>query len=157
VLGVQGDDRGPGPGAAPPPRDPRAAQGARRNLNPPPASDYDFGAPSIRPPRGGVPNRRSLPEQNFAPGAPPDYYGPPPDFRRGAPPPDARRGPPPRQDFRRGAPRPQSYGPPEQQFNYGRLPQQRFDRGAPNSPRAGFRDGGSFGAGGATRGRRSFR
>ena len=160
VLGVQGDDRGPGPGqgAGPPPRNPREAQGARRNLNPPPGSDYDFGAPGIRPPRGGIPNRRSTPDQNYSPGPPPDYYGPPPDFRRG-PPPDVRRGPPPGYERgpRRGAPRPQSFDAPPP-------PQQRFDR-APNSPRAGFRDGSSFGGGGGMnrvprgepRGRRSFR
>ena len=180
VLGVQGDDRGParggpGPGAAPnrgDPRDPRAAQGQRRNLNPPPGSDYDFGAPGIRPPRGGIPNRRNVPEQNFAPGPPPGYYGPPPDFRRG-PPPDVRRGPPPGYESgpRRGPPRPQSFEPPREQRT-APPPQQRFDRGgldrgAPTSPRAGFRNGGSFGGGaterqgripsGEPRGRRSFR
>ena len=156
VLGVQGDDRGPAPGAGPPPaRDPRPAIGSRRNLNPPPGSDYDFGAPgAIRPPRGGIPNRRSTPDQNFAPGPPPDYYGPPPDFRRG-PPPDVRRGPPPR-ELRRGAPRPQSFEAPEPRFERG---------GGPSSPRAGFRNGSSFGASGGMsrmprgepRGRRSFR
>jgi len=161
VLGVQGDDRGPGPGAAPQrqqnpgaAQDPRAAQGARRNVRPPP-DDYDFGAPTIRPPRGGTPSRRPSPEQNFAPGREPDINRPPPGFRRGAPPPpDYRRGPPTPQGFDRGPP------PPQQRFDRGPPPQQRFDRGpnrnrggfdrgAPAQPRTGFRSGSSFGGGGA--------
>ena len=158
VLGVQGDDRGPGPGArpAPGPQAPRGAQGLRRNLNPPPSSDYDFGAPTIRPPRGGVPSRRAVPEQNFAPGPQPNY-GPPPDFRRSPPPPSEFRRNPPPPEYRRGGP-PQGYdrGPPQQQ---------RFERGAPSSPRSGFRSGSSFGGGGGlgprtpqgSRGPRAFR
>jgi hypothetical protein len=172
VLGVQGDDRGPGPGAAPPrqqdpraARDPRAAQGLRRNLNPPPADQYDFGAPTLRPPRSGTPSRRPSPEQGFAPGRQPDFYRPPPEFRRGAPPPpDYRRGPPPPQGFDRGPPPPQGFDrgppPPPQGFDRGPPPQQRFDRGpernrsglergAPNPPRGGFRSGSSFGGSGA--------
>jgi hypothetical protein len=153
VLGVQGDDRGPGRGAAPPQRqDPRAAQGARRNLNPPPGDQYDFGAPGIRPPRSGPGTRRPVPEQNFAPGRQPEF-GPPPQFRRNAPPPP---------EFRRGPPPPESRrGPP---------PQSRFDRGPGgferrSGPPPGFRSGSSFGGGGAMnrggprppRGQRSFR
>jgi len=141
VLGVQGDDR---PGAAPqgpgaaPRQDPRAAQGSRRNMNPPPSDQYDFGAPGIRPPRGGPGVRRPVPEQNFAPGQQPNFRErpeprrgaqPPPDFRRGAPPPDFRRGAPQRQRFEGGPP-----------------PQQRFDRG-PSSSRGGFRSGSSLGGG----------
>jgi hypothetical protein len=155
VLGVQGDDRGPGPVAAPPPRqqqNPRAAQGTRRNLNPPPGDQYDFGAPGIRPPRSGPGIRRPSPEQNFAPGQQPEYFGPPPEFRRNAPPPP---------EFRRNAPPPESRrGPP---------PQSRFDRGPRSGfrggPPPGFRNGSSFGGGGAMnrsgphppRGQRSFR
>ena len=168
VLGVQGDDRGPGPGAAPGAQAPRGAQGqagARRNLRPPP-DDYDFGAPgAIRPPRGGTPSRRPSPEQNFAPGQQPDFYRPPPQFRRGAPPPpDYRRGPPP-PDYRRGPPPPQGFDrgppPPPQRFDRGPPPPQQqfdrgqernrgsFDRGAPPPPRVGFRGGSSFGGSGA--------
>lgn len=156
VLGVQGDDRGPGPGATPGAQAPRGAQGQagpRRNLRPPP-DDYDFGAPTIRPPRGGAPSRRPSPEQNFAPGRQPDFYRPPPEFRRGAPPPpDSRRRPPPPQGFDRGPPPQQRFRgppPPQQRFDRG---QERnrgsFDRGAPNPPRAGFRSGSSFGGSGA--------
>jgi hypothetical protein len=140
VLGVQGDDR-PGaapqrPGAAPRGQDPRAAQGARRNMNPPPSDDYDFGAGGIRPPRGGPGVRRPVPDQNFAPGRERNF-GPPPEPRRGvAPPPDVRRGPPPRQRFNGGPP-----------------PQSRFDRG-PSSSRGGFRNGGFGGGGGMDRGPR---
>src|SRR4029453_18512116 len=96
VLGVQGDDRRPPPGAQPRGQDPRQAQGNRPNMNPRPSDDYDFNAPGgIRPPRGGPTVRRPQPDQNFAPGRQPNYRQPP-DARRGPPPPDVRRGPPPR-------------------------------------------------------------
>ena len=117
VLGVQGDDRGPGPGA-PAPRGAQGRAGPRSFGNP--ADQYDFGAPTLRPPRSGAPStRRPLPEQNFAPGRPPEYYGPPPDFRR----------PPP--EFRRGGPRPQEFeqGPPP--------PRGGYDQG-PGGPRGRF-------------------
>jgi uncharacterized membrane protein YgcG len=133
VLGVQGDDRPgaapQGPGAAPRAQDPRAAQGSRRNMNPPPSDEYDFGAPGIRPPRGGPGVRRPVPEQNFAPGQQPNFRERPEPRRGAAPPPDFRRGPPQRQRFEGGPP-----------------PQQRFDRG-PSSSRGGFRGGSSFGGG----------
>jgi hypothetical protein len=134
VLGVQGDDRPgaapQGPGAAPRGQDPRAAQGTRRNMNPPPSDQYDFGAPgSIRPPRGGPGVRRPVPEQNFAPGQQPNFRERPEPRRGAQPPPDFRRGAPQRQRFESGPP-----------------PQQRFDRG-PSSSRGGFRSGGSLGGG----------
>ena len=131
VLGVQGDDRPgaatQGPGGAPRGQDPRAAQGARRNMNPPPSDDYDFSAPGIRPPRGGPGVRRPVPDQNFAPGQQPNFRERPEPRRGAQPPPDFRRGPPPRQRFNGGPP-----------------PQSRFDRG-PSSSR--FRGGSSFGGG----------
>jgi hypothetical protein len=151
VLGVQGDDRGPGAGAAPAPRGAQGQAAPRGNFRAP-ADDYDFGAPTIRPPRGGTPSRRPSPDQNFAPGRQPDFYRPPPDIRRGPPPPDYRRGPPPPPDYRRGPPQRQRFdgGPPPQQqrFDRGAPPPQRFN-GAPNPPRSGFRNGNSFGGGGA--------
>jgi hypothetical protein len=140
VLGVQGDDRGPPLGAAPRGQNPREAQGYRRNMNPPPADQYDFGAPGIRPPRGGPGVRRPVPDQNFAPGQQPNYRPPPEPRRGGAPPPDYRRGAPQRQRFDGGPPPGFDRGPP---------PQQRSDRGPPpNSSRGGFRSGNSVGGGG---------
>lgn len=154
VLGVQGDDRGPGPGAAPGARAPSPAQGQDRpprDFRRPPADEYDFGAPgAIRPPRSGTTSRRPSPDQNFAPGREPDFSRPPPNVRRGPPPPDYRRGPPP-QGFDRGPPQQQRFerGPPQQQrFDRGPPQQQRFDRGAP-PPRSNFRSGSSFGGSGA--------
>jgi hypothetical protein len=133
VLGVQGDDRPgsapQGPGAAPRGQDPRAAQGSRRNMNPPPSDQYDFSAPGIRPPRSGPGVRRPVPEQNFAPGQQPNFRERP-ESRRGPPPPDFRRGAPQRQRFEGGPP-----------------PQQRFDRG-PSSSRGSSFGGGRFGGGG---------
>ena len=142
VLGVQGDDRpappgaGPGPGAEPRGQNPRAAQGARRNMNPPPSDQYDFSAPGIRPPRGGPGVRRPVPDQNFAPGQQPNFRERPEPRRGAQPPPDFRRGAPQRQRFEGGPP-----------------PQQRFDRG-PSSPRGNFRSGGFGGGGGMDRGPR---
>jgi hypothetical protein len=142
VLGVQGDDRGPGPGAAPAPRGAQGQTRPRPNFNGP-ADDYDFGAPGIRPPRGGARTRRPVPEQNFAPGQQPDMYGPPPGVRRGPPPPpNYRRGPAP-PGFDRGPVQ-------RQRFDGGPPPQQRFN-GAPNPPRNGFRNGNGFGGGTANR------
>lgn len=139
VLGVQGDDRGPPTGAAQAPRGAQGRAAPRPNFRAP-ADDYDFGAPTIRPPRGGTPSRRPSPDQNFAPGRQqPDLYGPPPGARRGPPPPDYRRGPAP-PGFDRG--------PQRQQFEGGPPPQQRFN-GASNPPRSNFRSGSSFGGGGA--------
>ena len=141
VLGVQGDDRGPGPGA----QAPRGAQGQARprpNFRAP-ADDYDFGAPGIRPPRGGARSRRPEPDQNFAPGQPPDMYGPPPGVRRAPPPPpNYRRGP---------APPGLDRGPVQRQrFEGGPPPQQRFN-GPPNPPRNNFRNGNGLGGGTANR------
>jgi len=147
VLGVQGDDRGPGPGAA---RAPRGAQGQaapRGNFRGTP-DDYDFGARSIRPPRGAAPGRvRPMPDQGYKGGPDEGFGGPPPRGvrRPQQPPPDYRRGPPPPQGSDRGPP-----------------PQQRFDRG-PDRNRGGFGGGGAMNRSGPrlpqgqSRGPRSFR
>ncbi len=143
VLGVQGDDRGgPGPGAA---QAPRGAQGQARprgNFRAP-ADDYDFGAPGVRPPRGAAPGRvRPMPPpgQGYRGGPDENYGGPPPGYRRPPQPPqDYRRGPPPGYD---------RVPPQRQRFDGGSPQQQRFN-GAQNPPRGNFRDGSSFGGGGA--------
>jgi len=142
VLGVQGDDRGPGPGAAPRSQNPREAQGFRRNMNPPPGDQYDFSAPGIRPPRGAPPGRpMPQPGQGFGRGPADGGQGPPPPRARQPRPQSFDRGPPPRMD------RPPP--PPQQRFDRG--PDRNrgsFDRGAPSAPRSGFRNGSSFGGGG---------
>jgi len=150
VLGVQGDDRGPGPRAAPAPRGAQGQAGPRGNFRGAP-DDYDFGAPGIRPPRGGAPGRvRPMPDQGFK-GGPNEGFGPPPRFRRPPqpqpPPPDFRRGPPPPQGFDRGPPQRFERGPPPPQQRFDRGPERNrgsFDRGGPNPPRGGFRSGSSF-------------
>jgi hypothetical protein len=155
VLGVQGDDRGPGPGAARAPRGAQGQAGPRGNFRGPP-DDYDFGAPGIRPPRGAAPGRvRPMPDQGFKGGPDEGISGPPPRFRRAPqqPPPDFRRGPPPPQGYDRGPPPQQRFErgapPPQQRFDRGpERDRGSFDRGAPNPPRAGFRSGSSFGGNG---------
>jgi hypothetical protein len=142
VLGVQGDDRRPPAGTQPRGQDPRQAQGARRNMNPPPSDNYDFNAPgAIRPPRGGPTVRRPGPDQNFAPGQQPNFRERP-DPRRSSPPPRFDRGPPRQERF--NGPPPNSRGGSRsgssfngRSFGGGGMDRgPRMPRGEPRNPRS---------------------
>ena len=111
VLGVQGDDRGPGPGAMPGRQPPQGALDNRRNYGPPQGA---YGPP---------------PRPQFGqPGGPPGRFRPPPPGYRGGPE-GAYRGPPPRDEYRQGPPPP----PPQ---NLNRQPPR--GRGGFNQGQGGF-------------------
>src|SRR5262245_853054 len=164
VRGVQGDDRRPGPGATPSPRQtPNNARGAQRNFGAPPDSyagpprPPQFGQPGgppgrFRPSpsfRGGPPDGgfRGPPQrQDFRGGVPPDLrQGPPPrELGQGSPPRELRQGPPPR-EFRPGPPpRELRQGPPPREFNG---PPRGGFRQQPSGPPGGFNRGSSFSGG----------
>jgi hypothetical protein len=126
VLGVQGDDRGPGPRARPVPPGAQGQTGVRRNFGTPPGQYQPRGAPTgrVRPPPG-------------------QGYRTPPNRRFGSPPPtELRRVPAPPRQFDRGGPTPQRFnrGPTRNRSD--------FNGGGPSRPRTGFSRGGSFGGGG---------